>query len=122
MTFNFITLKGEPSVIEDRAHTSIVEKVNTYLNENLTFPTYNITHIDIKMTSVSKTVSTITGVRQFTYTGIAYITFTKEDTPERIERVKRELLYLKGTGQWPKDEEKLPWYKKIFKRNKKETE
>ena len=122
MTFNIISLKGEPSVIEDRAHSSILSTVNQYINDNLHPPVHAITGVDIKMTSVSKTVSTITGVRQFTYTGVAYITYTQETEEERVDRVKAEVKHLKAIGVWPEDQASIPWYKKIFKRNKKETE
>lgn len=122
MTFNIISLKGEPSVIEDRAHSSILSTVNQYINDNLHPPVHTITGVDIKMTSVSKTVSTITGVRQFTYTGVAYITYTQETEEECVDRVKAEVKHLKAIGKWPEDQASIPWYKKIFKRNKKETE
>ena len=120
MKFFIATIKGEPSVIEDRAHESLIKAINSYINENdFVCGHLHVVNIETRLDSTSKIVSTITGVRQYTYTGIAHISILQEEDVEKLFRVKEEVAYLKGVRLWTEDE-KLPWYKRIFRKKKTE--
>ena len=112
MTFDIITIKGEPSVIEDRAHESLMTEINKTINNAPCV--LQIVNIETKMSSTSKTVSTITGVKQFTYTGIAHISIIKMELPDILQRYLKDMKHLQNAGLIPKT--KLPWYKRMFKK------
>ena len=105
---NWKVFKSDPFTNEERAYNSLLDKINEFISDLEAVKNSDTTYIDIiniesKVELDYKIVSPTTGVRVDKY--IVYI---------------RVYYAVKEKPKVQKPPIKLPWYKRLFKKHKKE--